>query len=426
MYDVVTLGSATVDVFADTASQLVKFITPHGEQDLIAYPSGSKILISGLSFLVGGGGTNTAVSFARLGLHTAFAGKIGDDENGFRVLHALADEGVEFIGAKEGQTGYSIVLDSLEHDRTILTYKGANNTLRQDELPEGLQARWCYLSSMMDVSFQSAIAFATQLHAQGTKIAFNPSNYQTKLGIGRLKPLLSLTDVLVLNKEEAELLLGKQGDAAHLATLLAQHHPEYVIVTDGAKGATCYYKEMIYYISPTPNATVVESTGAGDAFASAFVTGLIKGLELKQALILAMVQAESVIQAPGAKTNLLSFADAKIRMEHFAGSVTAQAAPSSLHAQELLEGLGNKGPECVHDPFFFSNGKELCTLEELAYYLRFVSEETFSKHVHEDTNDYALWIEHSLGLSQLARQVSQLKDQFVMSKLLMEYIHMHH
>jgi hypothetical protein len=113
-------------------------------------------------------------------------------------------------------------------------------------------------------------------------------------------------------------------------------------------------------------------------------------------------------------------------MEHFAGSVTAQAAPSSLHAQELLEGLGNKGPECVHDPFFFSNGKELCTLEELAYYLRFVSEETFSKHVHEDTNDYALWIEHSLGLSQLARQVSQLKDQFVMSKLLMEYIHMHH
>mgnify|MGYP006287830323 CR=1 FL=1 len=419
MYDVITIGSATVDVFADTKSQLVKFVTPQGEQDLIAYPSGSKILISGLSFLVGGGGTNTAVSFARLGLRAAFGGKIGDDENGYRVLHLLTDEGVDFVGSKEGQTGYSIVLDSIEHDGTIFTYKDANNTMAEHELPQA-KSLWLYLSSMMETSFASAAVFATRLKESGARIAFNPSNYQAKLGLARLQPILKLTDVLVLNKEEAKLLLGKQGSPAELATLLSHHQPRYVVVTDGPRGATCYFNKSVYHIAPTPNLTVRESTGAGDAFASAFVAGLHKGLDITQALTLGMVQAESVIQAPGAKTNLLHYDDARVRMEHFAGRIHKSPAPESLDT--VLDTLPQQ-TESAANPFYFSNGKELTTLEELAYYLRFVKEETFRKHVHDSTNDFALWIEHSLHLDDLARQVRTIDNQFTMSKLIMEYIH---
>ena len=100
MYDVITIGSATVDVFANTDSQLVKLLTQNGEEDFITYPSGSKILIKELNFLIGGGGTNTAASFSNLGLKTAFLGKIGSDENADQVLNSLKEYQVNFIGKK--------------------------------------------------------------------------------------------------------------------------------------------------------------------------------------------------------------------------------------------------------------------------------------------------------------------------------------
>ena len=77
MYDVITVGSSTIDVFADVESEEIKIKTKDGEEELIAYPAGSKILIKELNFLTGGGGTNTAVAFSRLGLNVAYLVKWG-------------------------------------------------------------------------------------------------------------------------------------------------------------------------------------------------------------------------------------------------------------------------------------------------------------------------------------------------------------
>ena len=69
MYDVITVGSATLDVFARTRfSEIIKIIDPKGETDLLAFPVGTKILIDELDFTTGGGGTNTAVALARLSI----------------------------------------------------------------------------------------------------------------------------------------------------------------------------------------------------------------------------------------------------------------------------------------------------------------------------------------------------------------------
>ena len=84
MYDVITVGSATVDAFAYTErSKVIKVEKRAKEQDFIAYPSGTKILLNRLLFMTGGGGTNTAVAFSRLGLKVAYLGKIGNDSNSF-------------------------------------------------------------------------------------------------------------------------------------------------------------------------------------------------------------------------------------------------------------------------------------------------------------------------------------------------------
>ena len=98
MFDVITIGSATVDVFAYTeSSEVIKFVESKTEHDFIAYPGGEKIVIDKLDFKIGGGGTNTAVSFSRLGLNTAYLGKLGNDENGKKVLDLLNDENIKQV-----------------------------------------------------------------------------------------------------------------------------------------------------------------------------------------------------------------------------------------------------------------------------------------------------------------------------------------
>lgn len=428
-YDVITIGSATVDVFADTSSQLVKFITKEGEKDFIAYPSGTKILISELNFSVGGGGTNSAVSFSRLGFKTGFLGKLGVDENSFKVMHLLETENVEFLGAREGQTGYSVILDSIEHDRTILTYKGSNNLLKEEDVDYNkLKTKWIYSSSMVDRSFETLKQIFKESYSQGVKIAFNPSSYQARQGLVKLQELIDCCAVLVMNLEEARLVLGKQGTDEELAPLLAQGTDRYVVITDGPNGACCFHQGQFFEITPTPHLKVVESTGAGDAFASAFVSGIILEKSIDECLKLGMVQAESVIQAKGAKNNLLSMDDALIMVSQFQGVVSSKEINDSHDPKKLLSELEErynfKAP--LGREFIFSNGKKIDSIEELAYYLKFALPESVDKHMHQDNNDFALWIKHVFNFDELADELAKEKDQFELSNVLIKFIHNNH
>ena len=130
MYDVITVGSNTVDVFVHTdQSGVINIRSKAGCEELISYPVGTKMLITKLMHNIGGNGANSAVALSRLGLRTAYLGKIGNDHNGKLILDALKKNKVKFIGSRGDESGFSVILDSIEHDRTILTYKGCNNDL---------------------------------------------------------------------------------------------------------------------------------------------------------------------------------------------------------------------------------------------------------------------------------------------------------
>ena len=158
MYDVITVGSATIDVFARTKfSELIKIIDPKGEKDFLAYPSGSKILIDELAFTTGGGGTNTGVALSRLGHKVGFIGKLGTGTNSDFIHKNLKKEKIDLLCAHgKGHAGYSVILDNLEHDRTILTYKGINDELGNEDVPyKKLKTKWFYFSSMLEESFHT-------------------------------------------------------------------------------------------------------------------------------------------------------------------------------------------------------------------------------------------------------------------------------
>jgi len=315
MYDVITIGSATVDAFVKTSmEEFIDIKTPTSEQELTCYPLGSKILIKDLQFMTGGGGTNTAVSFARLGLRTAYAGNIGNDENAHKVISELKKEHIDFIGTidSKAKTNFSVVLNSIGHDRSILVYRDSSENLdfRKLNKPK-MKAKWFYFSSMTGKSFEAGLKLMDYAAKNHIKIAYNPSEYQVRDGAKKLKPLLEKTDVLVFNKEEAALLTGMDNGSKIIDLLAAVRKlgPKIVVITDGPKGAYCSDGMHLYTIIPR-KLKVVETTGAGDAFASTFVAALAKGQDIEFAMRLALANAESVIQYYGAKNILLKWNDA--------------------------------------------------------------------------------------------------------------------
>ncbi len=305
-YDVITVGSATVDAFITTDSELVKIKTREHEEDLIAYPSGTKILITDLTFSTGGGGTNTAVSFSRLGLKTGFAGSLGNDENAQKIISLLAKERIDFLGHQvNSQSGYSVILDSIEDDRTILTFKGANTFFSVESLPlQRFKARWFYFCSFVDHAFHELEKLADFAQKNSIKVAFNPSSYLAKQGKGLLANILSKTTALILNTEEAAYLVGTNTPKDTLKELSALG-PQTVVVTDGKNPASVLHKGAMYKVLPPP-ATVVESTGAGDAFGSSFVAGLVMKDDPVYAMKMALINARSVLSWHGAKEKLLT------------------------------------------------------------------------------------------------------------------------
>jgi ribokinase len=300
MKDVITFGSAVVDVFVD--------VSVSEKKKELCLPVGDKILIEDLKFSIGGGGTNTGVSFSRLGLKTGFAGKIGDGHNAGIVLRELKKDKVDFLGAQgKEHTGYSVVLGGKKGNRTILTYKGINNLLKFGDLDKKkLGAKWFYFSSLMGDSFKTQERLVNWASERGIKIAYNPSSYQVREGVGRLKGILKKTDVLILNREEARELIPR----GWMLEGLAELGPKIVCITLGKEGVEVYDGVRVLKGFAHKDVKCVERTGAGDAFASGFVAGLVRGKDVVDSIKIGSANAEGVIQKPGAKNGLLSWGEA--------------------------------------------------------------------------------------------------------------------
>jgi ribokinase len=296
-FDVVSFGSAVIDVFITTDISENK--------GFMNYPVGEKILIKELKFDVGGAGTNTAVAFSRFGLKTGCICELGKDENGKRILELLKQEKVEFLGkVVEGElTGYSTILDSRGGDRTILTYKGANDEVGMLDIKK-FKTKWLYFGSLLGLSFNTQKRLVEAMKKKGVKLAFNPSSYLIKTL--DIKPLLKITDILILNKEEAEMLVKKENSKEKdLLKALHSLTKGTVVITDKNKLILCYDGNKKYSLVPHKDIKVVERTGAGDAFASGFVAGRIVGNPIQKCLELGLRESELIIQHFGAKKNLM-------------------------------------------------------------------------------------------------------------------------
>ncbi|MBI4591900.1 hypothetical protein HY733_00400 [Candidatus Uhrbacteria bacterium] len=306
MYDIITIGAATRDVFlvsdAFVAIKSKKFATGAGE----CVALGSKIEVSDLILTTGGGATNSAATFSSLGLRTATICRVGDDSSGKDIVEDLSRFGVSthlVRMVKGAQTAYSTILTIKDGERTVLVYRGTSSKFVSADIPQMAitNTKWIYLTSLGgNLSLTSKIIKSAS--RAGVKVAWNPGRKELENGLKTFAPLLPMVDVLNMNLEEATFLTEKK----KLMDIFKLLHNDGLVrlVTDGTNGATVYRDGWMAHASTT-GVKSVSRTGAGDAFGSGFVAGLMNTEDLKEALRVAMINAESVILKHGAKNGIL-------------------------------------------------------------------------------------------------------------------------
>ncbi|MFT7615581.1 MAG: sugar/nucleoside kinase (ribokinase family), partial [Candidatus Woesearchaeota archaeon] len=162
-------------------------------------------------------------------------------------------------------------------------------------------------------SLKTQKALAKEVKKSGTKIVYNPSEYQVRKGITPIKPLLSLCDILIFNRTEAQILTGKKSSTAILK-FLHNLGINIVVITDGPNTIECSNGSHIIKLEPK-RVKVKEATGAGDAFSSGFISWYIKTNDLVQSLHAGLANSESVLQHYGAKDKLLTYKELKRKLK---------------------------------------------------------------------------------------------------------------
>ena len=251
----------------------------------------------------GGSAANTIYGLAKLEVYTGFTGVVGDDAEGKMLLEDFQKTGVDISQIRvkhRAKTGAVLCLSDRLGKRSLYVTPGANNLLNMDDLDLTYinQARMFHLSSFADDrQFKVLLELMDKLDPS-IKISFSPGALYASRGLEALKPILGKTYVLFINQNEVRQLTGE--DVIVGAETCLRQGCHMVVVTLGkgmrlklGKGISHKIVTAVSYIRDAENEYAVESTsrnivsevnttGAGDAFASGFLYGLVKGKGLEE------------------------------------------------------------------------------------------------------------------------------------------------
>ena len=182
MHDIITIGSATVDMFMKSKAF---HLEPTDQGVLLCQEYGGKLDIDEFSVQSGGAGTNAAVGFTRLGFQTAAVVEIGKDLFGQMVWDDLKREQVDtsfVVSEKSEQTAVSVLLISGDGGRSALTHRGASSMLEARDLPwQALcDTRWIHLSNISG-NKELLMRLFDHLHNMEVGLSWNPGHLELEL-----------------------------------------------------------------------------------------------------------------------------------------------------------------------------------------------------------------------------------------------------
>ncbi len=288
-FDIISVGAVLVDMIA----LVEEFPKRDGES-----------FVRDFKFMPGGAAANVAVITRRLGLKTAFSGKIGKDTFGELLLKDLTKEKVHYkntvVISDEISTGSCYICVDKKGDRMIMAYSGAADTLAIGDLPLELfaKANWVNLSDLRNIaSIEALLESDIEINfsmSPGALIAQNPS---------RAYRLAQKAKLIVASVDEiTQIFRCAEEEINSIAADLIKENKERVIaVTKGSRGATIYSKNETVNI-PIFKVDIVDTTGAGDAFTAGMLYALTRGKSPKQAGRIAAACSAICIQKVGARS----------------------------------------------------------------------------------------------------------------------------
>ncbi|XP_058084430.1 uncharacterized protein LOC131232241 [Magnolia sinica] len=323
-WDVLGLGQAMVD-FSGVVDDafLERLGLEKGTRKVVNHEERGRVLqaMDGCSYKAAAGGSlsNTLVGLARLGsqsiggpgLHVAMAGSVGSDPLGGFYRAKLRRANVDFLSTpvKDGTTGTVIVLTTPDAQRTMLAYQGTSSTVNYDSCLAGLIAKTNILvieGYLFEFSHttETILEACEDAHKNGALVAVTASDVSC---IERYydhfwKIIGNYADIVFANSDEARALCQfSSNESPACVTRYLSHFVPLVSVTDGPKGSYIGVKGEAVYISPTP-CVPVDTCGAGDAYASGFLYGILRGVsDLKGMGMLASRVAAVVVGQQGTR-----------------------------------------------------------------------------------------------------------------------------
>lgn len=273
----------------------------------------------------GGNSANVVLGTTKLGLQTSYLTQIGGDGHGQKTLAKLQSAGVntDLITIYPDQpSNYNYVL-WYQDDRTILVSHQNYTKIFPDNLPT---PTWLYLSSVKDddLSFHNSLADWLREHPE-TRLAFSPGSVQIKAGTKKLREIYEQTTIFFSNRQEAEKITGEDAPTENsslgteerlkiIAQKIKDLGPKIVVITDGENGSYCLDQENKFWTNPPAKEKALERTGAGDAFASAFLSAIFYNETIATALTWGTANAGSVITKIGPHEGLLSLSQIKEKL----------------------------------------------------------------------------------------------------------------
>lgn len=305
MVKICSIGAASQDVFM-SGKDIKSHLDPIEHVDVETFKLGAKLEAEKIDFATGGGATNAAVTFARQGIDSSFIGKLGRDIPAHGVIVELDNENVNtqnVVYDETKGTQYSTILLTDSGERTILIYRGVANSHKPADYEriDFSEYDWLYVSSFggaMD-ALDSIFQKASKL---GVKIAFNPGSAELAQ-IDKLKPLLEDIDILIVNKDEAQLIV--EGESMEELARHMLHFVPLAIISDGPNGVTACDGKTVVRAGMYEDVPVIDRTGAGDAFGSGFLSQWATGRSLKDSIVFASANSTSVVTKIGAKAGIL-------------------------------------------------------------------------------------------------------------------------
>ena len=316
--DILAIGNAIVDVVAPVDHA---FLSRH---DL--HP-GSMRLIDGTTAAAlyaamppgqessGGSAANTAAIAAMLGARAGFLGKVADDQLGTVFRHDITAVGVEFpsVPSRSGDpTASCLILVTPDGQRTMNTFLGAAIECSAKDIDPAViaSAQIVYLEGYLFDPLEARAAFLAASHAAraaNRKVALSLSDaFCVERHRAELRAFLKHVDILFANETEITSLY--EVNSFEEAIEAARHDVKLAALTRSEAGSVIVHLNEAISIDAVPPSELVDSTGAGDAYAGGFLTAYTQGKSLAECGALASRAASAVLSQYGARPAPSAFA----------------------------------------------------------------------------------------------------------------------